>query len=147
MSLFESIRASTGLDQFFLANALFFAMVVLIWLAIVILEQRDRRPLPPQARSSGRAAPLTAFAPKFANGWICRACWTSNRVRDLTCPRCGRGDPSLPPEPSHRSEGDLRFSFVGAPQVADPADSSASRTEAIVSSELAGKRGTPGLRS
>ena len=46
MSVFEFLQTSTGLDPFFIANALFFGMVVLIWLVMGVLDQRDRRRVP-----------------------------------------------------------------------------------------------------
>ena len=71
-------------------------MVVLIWLVIVVLEQRDRGRCLRLHTASDRGAPLSAFALKFADGWICRACWTSNRAmrsspaRDAEARRPGR---------------------------------------------------------
>lgn len=140
MSIFDSIRAWTGLDQFALANVLFFAMVVLIWLVIAVLEQRDQRPLPPPSRGPERNGPISAFAPKFADGWICRGCWTSNRAQDVTCPRCGAAAVGLAPALRHRTEGDLTFSPVGALSGSQPS-TSARPFEPTIASHLAGQRG------
>ena len=98
MSVFESIRAATGLDQFVLANVLFLGMVLTIWLVIVVMEQRDRRRAPPPAQWSGIGQPGSAIVSKHPGGWICRACWAENRDRDATCPRCGEEGPACPTE-------------------------------------------------
>jgi hypothetical protein len=84
------------LDIFALGNLLFFMMVLTIWGVMAILEKRDKRPLPPRARWSGIGAPGSDIGPKFANGWICRSCWTANRSQDVVCQRChGRASAAL----------------------------------------------------
>ena len=94
MSVFELLQASTGLDPFFIANALFFGMVVLIWLVIGVLDQRDRRRAPPPAHWSGIGQPGSGIVSQHPGGWICRDCWAENRNRDVTCFRCERPAPS-----------------------------------------------------
>lgn len=88
MSVLESMQAATGLDSFMLANVLFFAMVMTIWLVMAILEKRDKRPLPPRAHWSGIGSSGSEIGPKFPGGWICRTCWTANRGHDSECIRC-----------------------------------------------------------
>ena len=84
------------MDMFALGNLLFFTMVLAIWGVMAILEKRDRRPLPPRARWSGIGEPGSDIGPKFADGWICRSCWSANRGQDLVCQRChGRGAAAL----------------------------------------------------
>ncbi len=84
------------MDIFALGNLLFFTMVLAIWAVMAILEKRDRRPLPPRARWSGIGEPGSDIGPKFADGWICRSCWSANRGQDLVCQRChGRGAAAL----------------------------------------------------
>ena len=86
----------SGIDQFALGNLLFFAMVLAIWGVMAILEKRDRRPLPPRAHWSGIGEPGTDIGPKFADGWICRSCWSANRSQDAVCQRCqGRASAEL----------------------------------------------------
>ena len=79
------------MDSFALGNLLFFTMVLAIWAVMAILEKRDRRPLPPPAHWSGIGEPGSAIGPRFADGWICRNCWTANRSQDAVCQRCQGG--------------------------------------------------------
>ena len=104
------------MDLFAVGNLLFFAMVLAIWGVMAILEKRDRRPLPPRSHWSGIGEPGSAIVPKFADGWICRSCWSANRNQDAVCQRCqGRAPAELraqliPPirsDKSATSDGEL----------------------------------------
>ena len=84
------------MDLFAVGNLLFFTMVLAIWGLMAILEKRDRRPVPPRAHWSGIGEPGSGIVPKFADGWICRSCWSSNRNEDAVCQRCqGRAPAEL----------------------------------------------------
>ena len=84
------------MDTFALGNLLFFTMVLAIWGVMALLEKRDRRPLPPPAHWSGIGEPGSDIGPRFADGWICKSCWSSNRGEDLDCRRChGHGAAAL----------------------------------------------------
>ena len=125
MSVFDSLRAATGIDQFTLVNILFFAMVMLIWLVMAVLEKSHRQASSPLTPRSGHGSlDADAFAPKFADGWICRACWTSNRAGEDVCPRCGNLAPGITSEANSQAQDDLTFSLVGSKVAAGRAGSS-----------------------